>query len=544
MAKSKSKKKSPKKSPPPKVVVDSIVVNSSPAEICSSLGKSDAKVDLPLINQAINEVVVSDLGCVSENPKSDLISQTTKVAIVTDLVPLVEISEVVAAGPGLISSIPPPAKATAVADPGSAPISLITPTAKAATVAAPVSKTNSMVSPDDSWTYMVKGQAKKIQRKGESFILPSGEVCVKIPNEVIERNRRSWDCFVLGQFYSEAPAIGTLHSIANGIWSKHHRDITVSKMEGNAFLFRIPNVSTRNRVINQRLWSFEGQTMFVAKWEPGIVPAKPELTSAPIWLELRNVPLQFFHEEGLERIAGLVGHPKFLHPSTANKTNLEVAKVFTIIDPRKPLPEAVNVQFDSGEIRRVEVSSPWMPPICAHCKEVGHSLKRCKTAPITCSLCNSTSHGKDQCSRAHPTVNKKKARLERAKKAASSSLPQKGVEWIPKLHSLDSGKVGGSDKIAQTDQPKAKSSLPTILQSGELSMSSGSSRKSLKAKEVVGKGKGILSDRGSEVEEDSSDVYSEDSEEEGELREEDEGFTKVVSKRHAKIARGLGPTLH
>lgn len=97
--------------------------------------------------------------------------------------------------------------------------------------------------------------------------------------------------------------------------------------------------------------------MSVAKWEPGIVPVKHELTFAPIWLGLRNVPLQFFNEDGLERISGLVGDPKVLHPATANKTNLEVAKVLTLIDPRKPLPEAVNMQFDSGEIKRIIVSS-------------------------------------------------------------------------------------------------------------------------------------------------------------------------------------------
>ncbi|RID76986.1 LOW QUALITY PROTEIN: hypothetical protein BRARA_B03932 [Brassica rapa] len=204
---------------------------------------------------------------------------------------------------------------------------------------------------------------RKLQKKGEPFVLPSGESCIKIPNAVIEKNRKSWDCFVLGQFYSDPPSQGTLHNIVNGIWSKTYRDISVSKMEGHSFLFRIPNANTRSRVIYQRLWQIEGQTMFVDKWEPGVIPAKPELTSAPIWLELRQVPFQFFNEDGLERIAGLVGHPKFLHPSTANKTNLEVAKVFTIIDPRKPLPEAVNVQFDSGDISRVLVSSPWMPPV-------------------------------------------------------------------------------------------------------------------------------------------------------------------------------------
>ncbi|XP_056862477.1 uncharacterized protein LOC130510146 [Raphanus sativus] len=250
--------------------------------------------------------------------------------------------------------------------------------------------------PEDTWCAHAKG--KRLSRKGEAFTLPSGEACIMIPNSVIEKNRKSWEPFVLGQFYSDPPSQGTLHNIVNGIWSKNYRDIAVSKMEGFAFLFRIPNAATRHRVITQRLWQIEGQTMFVDKWEPGVVPSKPELTSAPIWLELRNVPLQFFNEDGLERIAGLVGQPKFLHPTTANKTNLEVAKVFTIIDPRKPLPEAVNVQFQSGAVSRVLVSSPnWMPPVCGICKEVGHVSKRCPSATKTCALCKAEGHATENC---------------------------------------------------------------------------------------------------------------------------------------------------
>lgn len=248
----------------------------------------------------------------------------------------------------------------------------------------------------DSWRDVAKG-SRQLQKKGTSFTLPSGEACVKIPNSVIEKNQKAWECFVLGQFYHDPPSQGTIHKIVNGIWSRYYNDILVSKMEGNAFLFRIPNHSTRNRVLTQRLWQIEGQTMFVAKWQPGVVPTKPELTSAPIWLELRNVPLQFFNEDALERIAGMVGQPKLLHPSTANKTNLEVAKVLILIDPRSPLPEAVNAQFDSGDVVRIGVSSPWMPPVCDHCKEIGHSIKKCKLAPILCLDCKSSSHSSENC---------------------------------------------------------------------------------------------------------------------------------------------------
>lgn len=274
------------------------------------------------------------------------------------------------------------------------------------TVPEPTSNTTNSESPapsHDTWSDKAKGTGKKLKKKGSPYTLPSGEVCIDIPNSVIEKNKKSWDCFILGQFYHDPPSKGTIYKIVNGIWSKTYRDITVSKMEGFVFLFRIPNASTRHHVLKQRLWQIEGQTMFVDKWEPGVIPTKPELSSAPIWLELRNVPLQFFNEDGLERIAGLVGDPKDLHSNTANKMVLDVAKVFTVIDPRKPLPEAVNVRFDSGDIARVLVSSPWMPPICQHCNEIGHTSKRCKSALVTCTICNSSTHDTSKCTRLKKT---------------------------------------------------------------------------------------------------------------------------------------------
>lgn len=66
------------------------------------------------------------------------------------------------------------------------------------------------------------------------------------------------------------------------------------------------------------------------------------------------------------------------------------------------------MQFESGEISRVLVSSPWMPPVCSFCKEVGHSIKRCKTAPIYCLSCKSVSHPTESCPRGKASPSKKK----------------------------------------------------------------------------------------------------------------------------------------
>ncbi|KAL1225081.1 hypothetical protein V5N11_019213 [Cardamine amara subsp. amara] len=307
-------------------------------------------------------------------------------------------------------------------------------------------------------------------------------------------------------------------------------------MEGNAFLFRIPNALTRTRVLAQKLWQIEGQTMFVAKWQPGPTQKKPELTSAPIWLELRNVPLQYFNSDGLEYIAGQVGHPVDLHPSTANLTNLEVAKVLTLIDPRNPLPEAVNVKLSSGEIVRILTSSPWMPPICKHCKGIGHNIKRCPTAPITCTVCSATGHDTQQCPRAKSAGGKKKSKV-------------KG-NGVPTSNEMDKGKVTelscepteklhlAKDVTYTTPEYNTQTKVITAGKSSEtVGIDLQTEKSPITPTDIV------VSDSSS-----ANTPHSEDGEIKGYSFSEidktlgdDLGFVEVVSKRQLRSTRGRGP---
>lgn len=268
----------------------------------------------------------------------------------------------------------------------------------------------------DLWKGFVKEASDKLEPKETPFLLDSGESCVTIPNAVVEKNKKAWEYFILGQFYEESPARGDAHAIVNGIWSRQKRDITVNKMEGNAFLFRVPCPNARRRILKQSLWQIDGQTMFVTKWSPGIQQVKPELETVLVWLEFTGVPLQFFNRDALKEIAGMVGKPLCLHPTTENLTNIEVAKVYTVIDPRKPLPEFVNARFENGDTRRIAVSSPWLPSLYSFFKKFGHTIIRCKNAPKTCLTCNSVKHVTASCPRTnHHAGEKESVKNEMAK---------------------------------------------------------------------------------------------------------------------------------
>lgn len=405
-------------------------------------------------------------------------------------------------------------------------------------------------SPADLWRGFVKEASVKLCPKETPYTLDSGEACVTIPNAVVEKNKKAWEYFILGQFYEEPPARGAVHAIVNGIWSRQRRDITVNKMEGNAFLFRVPCPNARRRILSQNLWQIDGQTMFVSKWSPGIQQVKPELEMVPVWLELTGVPLQFFNKDALQEIAGLVGHPVCLHPSTENLTNIEVAKVYTVIDPRKPLPEFVNARFESGDTRRIAVSCPWLPSRCAHCKKFGHTITRCKAAPKTCETCNSVKHTTSACPRTNhipPDVRKQKG-----KDPIKSLLPivgQPKKAWKPAEKKI--GKTVGT-KTMETVGTSMRSYVPTGLISppNEQSDHTGS------VTHDVSKGSLYvdLSSDGCLLEQKSSTASSSSSSsnislstDEGNQDDDSDGFIEFFSKRHRKRlnmkARAGGPLI-
>lgn len=203
----------------------------------------------------------------------------------------------------------------------------------------------------------------------------------------------------------------------------------------------------------------------------------------------------------------MVGEPKFLHPSTASKTNLDVAKVFTIIDLRKPLPEAVNVQFESGEIKGVFVSTLWMPPVFSHCKEVVYSVKRCKKAYVLCDDCKSTAHVTAKCPRAKAANGKK---IRSRKNQVDTNIF--GLSLVPLA-------------------PSAPGSVPSVICRGE------SNARILQKPKMASTEKNIVTSAEEDLEADSSNLPSSDSEDADSV--EERGIGVHILSASSEFHKGL-----
>lgn len=212
-----------------------------------------------------------------------------------------------------------------------------------------------------------------------------------------------------------------------------------------------------------------------------------------------------------------------------------------------------SVKVDAGVFRDVFHGrckfqlSPFMcNTICSHCKEVGHSLKRCSTAPVTCKKCNSTNHSIEKCPRIKgngarkPSSSKGKATL--SVPMLNSGQPKVSEEKKQSLH---------KEKVyAVQSKPDIGSGPPSFTKSGPL-LGDSSKAAGKKVLDVDSdRGTGQISDHGkgqiSEADPDSSDTLSS---EEGEIFEEDfvseeeHEYLEVVSKRNRRNFRGSSPKL-
>lgn len=200
---------------------------------------------------------------------------------------------------------------------------------------------------------------------------------VVIPDEVFKRGALQHKDFVVGRFFGRVPAFKTIQNVLNYLWGKGNRLEIHMIQSTRSMLVRIPNDYIRDKVLKKRIWYVDTAMFHVAQWADGEVADTSSLEAIPLWAHLIGVPFDLMTNEGLGWIADALGEPKEMDDWTKNLSSLSVAHVKIEADATKPFPTVLELVRQSGATFRVQVEYPWLPPTCAHCKELGHIQKDC-----------------------------------------------------------------------------------------------------------------------------------------------------------------------
>ena len=241
---------------------------------------------------------------------------------------------------------------------------------------------NPVVPPKPSYASKTKSTIdRSLRRLSPQSFSPEGIPRVIIPDEVYQKGAELHKDFLICRFFGRAPAYSLIQNVLNYLWAKgKHLEIHMLP-QSNSVLVRLPNEFIREKVLQKRYWYVDTSMFYVSLRSDNSEDFTPSLQRIQLWAHLKGVPFDLMYDAGLSHITGQIGEPKKTDDWTLSLSSISVAHVKVEIDTTVPLPTKVEVGRMNGSFVTVDVEYPWIPPSCAHCKEVGNIQRHCPHLP-------------------------------------------------------------------------------------------------------------------------------------------------------------------
>lgn len=228
------------------------------------------------------------------------------------------------------------------------------------------------------WAARMNPSTRNLYRATKPTFRLDGTPQVSIPSQVLTLGPENKKEYIIGQFHRcSLPPGGLIHAVVNKLWGRSCR-IGCRKISESSYMFHIPHESTRQWVVQRGVWHVDDCLLFVSPWKPvNSLKDVPEISTIPVWVNLKNVPDCCYSRLGLSHVASGLGEPMQTHKPRLDPTTLGEAKLLVEVELDKPFPKQIALDDKQGNIFLVDVEYTWIPSTCGRCGQLGHKEKRC-----------------------------------------------------------------------------------------------------------------------------------------------------------------------
>ncbi|WOL17753.1 hypothetical protein Cni_G26546 [Canna indica] len=139
------------------------------------------------------------------------------------------------------------------------------------------------------------------------------------------------------------------------------------------FVFRLRKMLSRS--LNGP-WSFRGDLINLRPSKPDFKALTEELSSAPVWIQLPDLPMEYWQNSSLFRIASLVGKPIKVDEQSFSWLRGKFVRICVDLDFTKPLKQGLWIEKPGYGIFQA-IRYERLPIFCFKCGIIGHNIKDC-----------------------------------------------------------------------------------------------------------------------------------------------------------------------
>lgn len=208
-----------------------------------------------------------------------------------------------------------------------------------------------------SWSQLFKleEQSKALQFHEPALI--NGQKIVKPPKEIFEEGALRWRNALVGQIIGKSFSLNRISSVVNFLWGRNG-PIHVLDLGNGLLLFDLPSDEVKNWVLRNGPWHIHHSPLILRPWERDIKPLDLKQNSQPVWVTLKNLPLELMTPNGISYVASGLGTPICLDKATESFRKLGTARICVEIQMEADLKNTVPVMLEDGSILDVIVEYP------------------------------------------------------------------------------------------------------------------------------------------------------------------------------------------
>ncbi|XP_057468132.1 uncharacterized protein LOC130757384 [Actinidia eriantha] len=141
----------------------------------------------------------------------------------------------------------------------------------------------------------------------------------------------------------------------------------------------------KNKVMENGPYLLYGSPLLLKPMSKYFGFGKEELSSFPIWVQLRNVPYTLWNHVIFGKIYSKIGRPIHMDKMTTKKERVTYARCLVEVDMAKELTHSVMLHLPEGEEHEQRIYYESLPRYCPQCNVLGHTKESCKGKLATVS---------------------------------------------------------------------------------------------------------------------------------------------------------------
>ncbi|XP_073014480.1 uncharacterized protein [Typha latifolia] len=150
----------------------------------------------------------------------------------------------------------------------------------------------------------------------------------------------------------------------------------VSDMAEGFYVFRFDKEEYMMYVLTNGPWTLGGMVLNLIKWRDNFRPSPEAFTTAPVWIQLHDLPQEYWELESLIPVAAYFGKPLHVNETTLDHSRSRFVRVCVEVDLGQPLKQVVSLGPREHNLEQ-KVVYEGVLTICFKCGRLGHDKATC-----------------------------------------------------------------------------------------------------------------------------------------------------------------------